>query len=141
MKQATQPLPKPNGFGSKVSKGGGSGNPTQPRNYDAVKGGQNPAPFGGVVLGGFSGVKRRLASADTEYKIAALKEALKYGQEGLELVIQGLKDSQESVQRAAYKLLPEKGNHPHGVECAVKHSQGINDVVGKLTGRFDPSPV
>jgi hypothetical protein len=40
-----------------------------------------------AVLGGIEGVKRRLASAVVEQRIAALTKALKYGQAGLDLVI------------------------------------------------------
>jgi WD40 repeat protein len=55
-------------------------NPNQPRPYDAVLGNQNPPPVDAVVLGGLKGVKRRLATESVEQRIAALKEALKYGQ-------------------------------------------------------------
>lgn len=87
-------------------------NPNQPRDDDAVLGGQNPAPFGSVVLGGLEGVKMRLAIAPTvEQKVAALSEALKYGLAGLDLVIQALQDSSQQVCDAASSLL-QKQRHP-----------------------------
>ncbi|BAY82612.1 leucine rich repeat variant [Calothrix parasitica NIES-267] len=62
----------------------------QPREYDAVLGGQNPAPVTGVVLGGIEGVKRRLESDILDVQVKALTDALKYGELGLDLVIQAL---------------------------------------------------
>lgn len=80
----------------------------QPRRYDAVIGGQNLPPVSGVVLGGLEGVKRRIGDGSIEIKIAALQEALKYGQEGLDLVIQALEDSSSEIQWSAYSLLKER---------------------------------
>lgn len=83
-------------------------NSNQPRDYDAVLGGQAPPPVQGAVLGGIEGVKRRLASPMIEARIAALSEALKYGDAGLELAIAALKDPEKQVQRSAYLLLRER---------------------------------
>lgn len=80
----------------------------QPRRYDAVIGGHTPPPVSGAVLGGLSGVKRRMASNSLETKIAALKEALKYGQNGLDLAIQALNDTESEMQWKAYLLLKER---------------------------------
>lgn len=82
-------------------------NPHQPRNYDAVLGSQVPAPLNGAVLGGLEGVKRRVKSEVVDQRVAALKDALKYRQSGLALVIQALKDESDLVQRVAYLLLRE----------------------------------
>ncbi len=80
--------------------------PPQPRSDDVVLGGAAPIPVGGVVLGGLEGVKRRLAAAAAaEQRVAALKEALKYGEAGLELVMLGLEDESQQVQYAASSLL------------------------------------
>jgi hypothetical protein len=81
--------------------------PDRPREYDAVLGGTAPPPVEGVILGGIEGVKSRLASAVVEARIAALKEALKYGDAGLDLLIGALKDDSEQVQRYASLLLRE----------------------------------
>ena len=83
-------------------------NPNQPREYDAVLGGQAPPPITSAVLGGIEGVKHRLASPVVEARIAAVNEALKYGDAGLELVIKTLQDSDKQVQLAAYLLLRER---------------------------------
>ena len=62
-------------------------NPHQPKEYDAILGVQATPPMSGAVLGGLQGVKQRLASPSVAQRVAALKEALKYGQAGLDLVI------------------------------------------------------
>ncbi|BAY24134.1 GUN4 domain protein [Calothrix sp. NIES-2100] len=65
---------------------------------------KKPLPVA-VVLGGLEGVKRRLANPVVEQKIAALEEALKYGEAGLELLIWALEDKLWKVRQAAYALL------------------------------------
>jgi formylglycine-generating enzyme required for sulfatase activity len=78
----------------------------QPREYDAVKGGESPVPLGAAVLGGIPGVKSRLASPAVEVRIAALSEALKHGKTGLDLIIGALQDDKSmAVKLAAYGLL------------------------------------
>ncbi|MEG4290793.1 formylglycine-generating enzyme family protein [Microcoleus sp. C2C3] len=83
-------------------------NPNQPREYDAVKGGESQVPFAAAVLGGIPGVKSRLASPILEVKIAALSEALKYGDAGLDLIIGVLQDESMAVKFAAYSLLKDR---------------------------------
>jgi WD40 repeat protein len=56
----------------------------------------------------WEGVKRHLDSAVEEQRIAALSEALKYGEAGLDLVILALQDESEKLRRAAYLLLRER---------------------------------
>jgi hypothetical protein len=68
----------------------------------------NQPKTGDMVLGGLEGVKRRLASDAVEQKIAALSEAFNYGQAGLDLVIQVLKDKSSPIQSVAYLLLKNK---------------------------------
>ena len=80
----------------------------QPREYDAVLGGQNSTPVDAAVLGGIGGVKSRLALPSVEVRIAALSEALKYGDAGLDLIIRALRDESMSVQSAAYSLLKDR---------------------------------
>jgi formylglycine-generating enzyme required for sulfatase activity len=84
-----------------------SENPNQPREYDAVLGGQNP-PIYAAVLGGIEGVKKRLASSILEVRINELSDALKYGEKGLDLVLQALQDELFEVQFAAYSLLKDR---------------------------------
>ena len=80
----------------------------QPKPYDAVRGGQLPPPVGGVVLGGLAGVKHRLSSSVSEHRIAALREALNYGDAGLKIVIKICQSEKGSVQRAACDLLRKR---------------------------------
>jgi hypothetical protein len=87
-------------------------NCNQPRKDDAVLGNQVSAPVGGAVLGGLLGVKRRLASVVVQQRIVALSEALNYGQDGLNLVIQALLDESEQVQQTACLLLQQLRTQP-----------------------------
>ena len=92
-----------------------------PRDDDAVLGGQNPPPVAGAVLGGLQGAKIRLARAGVEQRIAALKDAIKYGQDGLEVVIQALKDESGQVQRAAFLLLQQQKPQPRITEILQEY--------------------
>jgi hypothetical protein len=83
-------------------------NPQQPREYDAVLGGNSPSLEGAAVLGGIEGVKLRLQIPDSTVKIAAIKQALNYGEQGLDLVIAGLKDESWDIQNAAYLILNKR---------------------------------
>lgn len=83
---------------------------SQPAADDAVLGGQNQALVSDAVLGGIEGVKRRLASTVVEQRIAALKDALKYNQAGLNLVISALNNESKSVAQAAYFLLRDSSD-------------------------------
>ncbi|MGF1990595.1 MAG: STM4015 family protein [Nostoc sp. ZfuVER08] len=80
-------------------------NQNQPREFDAVLGGEAPPPIQGAVLGGIEGVRKRLVNADVEIRVAAVQDALNYQAEGLNLVIQSLQDSSRKVRQAAYNLL------------------------------------
>jgi hypothetical protein len=55
-------------------------NPQQPREYDAVLGGNSLSLEGAAVLGGIEGVKLRLQNPDAKVRIAALEQALNYGE-------------------------------------------------------------
>lgn len=80
-------------------------NPQQPREYDAVLGGNSPSLESAAVLGGIEGVKLRLQNPDVKVRITALEQALNYGEQGLDLVIAGLKDESWDVQNTAYLIL------------------------------------
>ncbi|MBA3923349.1 MAG: HEAT repeat domain-containing protein [Nostocaceae cyanobacterium] len=84
-------------------------NPNQPKEFDGVLGGQVSPPLDGVVLGGLTGVKLRLQSTIIESRVAAVCEAINYGEAGLDLVIEALNDSNKEVQHFASKLLKKKG--------------------------------
>lgn len=80
----------------------------QPKRDDAVLGGQDVLPKGGVVLGGLEGVKKRLLSPVAKHRSATLPEALQYGQRGLSLVVRALRDNSEDVRKTAYALLRDR---------------------------------
>ena len=63
-----------------------------------------------VFWGALPGFDRRLKGATVQQKIAAMKEAVNRGQEGLDLAIAGLKDTSLQVQQAAYELLRSKSS-------------------------------
>ena len=85
-----------------------SNNPNQPRPDDAVLGGQTPALMDALVLGGIAAVKRRFANPAFEVRVAALSDALKYGEAGLDLAIAALGDDSSEVFWTAYSLLQEQ---------------------------------
>ncbi len=77
----------------------------QPKPDDLVLGGQASTPAQGVVLGGLQGVRWHLKSPVASQRVAALFEALKYGEAGLDLVIQSLSLRSWQVQKAALSIL------------------------------------
>lgn len=78
-----------------------------PRECDVVLGGYNAAPINSAVLG-IKGVKQRLSSQKVAERIAALSEALNYGEEGLELLLKALNNHDEEINFAAYQLLKHR---------------------------------
>ncbi|MEG4574590.1 formylglycine-generating enzyme family protein [Microcoleus sp. N3A4] len=80
----------------------------RPREYDSVLGSQNSTPIDAAVLGGILGVKSRLASTILKVRIAALSEALNYGEAGLDLIVSALQDESMQVKLAAYSLLKDR---------------------------------
>lgn len=66
------------------------------------------SPLEGIILGGIDGVKLRLSSPVVEVRVAALNDALNYGDAGLEVVLQALQDESRQVQRSAYQLLRKR---------------------------------
>ena len=77
----------------------------QPKPYDAVLGNQNQPAEGAAVLGGIESVKLLLSNSNPKVRIAALQQALNYGESGLDLIIEALQDEVPQVQIKAYSLL------------------------------------
>lgn len=114
----------------------------KPTEYDLVLGGNNPPPVDGVVLGGLAGVERRLASNNFEAKLAAVTEALKYGDEGISLITYALQKPTENFRYAAARILKQQGNldakqalldyNPYLFFTTLKdwHKVGFNPEVG-----------
>jgi hypothetical protein len=80
-------------------------NPNQPREFDAVIGGD--APDNRAVLGGIAGVKSRLKSGNFEVQAAALADALNYADAGLDVLIDALQDASPKIHKIAVELLQE----------------------------------
>ncbi len=79
----------------------------RPQDRDAVLGGCISGISDGI-LGGLEGVKRRLASNSEQERMIALKDALQYGQDGLDLLADIIKVETGQVQLRAYELLAPK---------------------------------
>ncbi|MBD2613623.1 hypothetical protein H6G94_20470 [Nostoc punctiforme FACHB-252] len=82
-------------------------NTNQPREYDAVLGGQAP-PVDGLVLGGIESVKRGLNSLSEETQITSLYHALKYEEASLEIIIQALNNKSIKLKFTAYNILKNR---------------------------------
>ncbi|GAA6620283.1 WD40 repeat domain-containing protein [Scytonema sp. NUACC26] len=80
-------------------------NINQPKDTDAILGSQTLPIHNSAVLGGIDDVLDRLTSSIIEQRIAALSEALLYGEDGLDLVIMCLNEEPEQVGQTAYLLL------------------------------------
>lgn len=108
-----------------------SENFNQPREYDAVLGGQVPPPKDAAVLGGIEGVKRRLAIATSvEQQIIAVAEAFKYGEAGTNLVFQIINTESEKLQFTVSLLLGQQAlakvqSHLHN-DVQLISAVGIN---------------
>jgi hypothetical protein len=89
-----------------------------PKDSDAVLGGQNPPPINGAILGGLAGAKQRLESESIAGKIKALQDAMHYGTEGINLAIQTLTDPNDNLQRLARRLLR---NQPEGAKALLDY--------------------
>jgi hypothetical protein len=80
----------------------------RPTESDAVLGNQNLVSPGSVILGGIEGVKKRLNSESIHIKILAMKDAMNYGDAGLQLAIEYLEDEELQIVEAAYSLLESR---------------------------------
>lgn len=81
----------------------------QPREYDAVLGGQNSPPIHGLVLGGIEGIRQRFNNGNTAQKIEALANLLNYQDVGIELLIEALSEPVLAVRATA-------GNYLHKID-------------------------
>lgn len=99
-------------------------NPNQPREFDAVLGGQAPPPIDGLVLGGIEGVKHRLKSVNVRQRATVLMDALRYGNEGLDLLVEALIDPSEQVRLFAGNLLRDKGGE-RGKQALLRHNPSL----------------
>ncbi len=80
----------------------------QPANTDAILGGQNRLTIDTAILGGIDGIKQRLISKDKEIQQSALREALKYDDRGLELLVEIWKNNSHDLKWQAFSLLRDR---------------------------------
>lgn len=78
---------------------------SEPRDSDAILGGNSPAPHQGAILGGVEGIRQKLNSPDLAIRLEALDQAWSYGTAGLGCLNQALSDRSKTVRRRARWLL------------------------------------
>jgi hypothetical protein len=79
-----------------------------PQESDLVLGGQNPTPVNAAILGGLAGIKRRLKMESLQTRFQALTDAIQYGSDGFDLLIESLTDDDEDICRLARRLLRDR---------------------------------
>ncbi|MBD0346441.1 MAG: WD40 repeat domain-containing protein [Coleofasciculus sp. Co-bin14] len=110
----------------------------QPKNDDLVLGTQAATPSQAMVLGGLEGVRSRLRSPVASQQVAALSEALKYGEAGLDLVIQALSLRSWQVQTAAVSILQER-TQPRVRQALLEHNPyRLFECLATLNGHSAP---
>lgn len=80
-------------------------NSQSPREYDAVLGGNSPPPIYGAVLSGIEGLKGRLETGNKQQRVESLADAIKYGDAGIDLLIEALNDGEIEIRAKAFQLL------------------------------------
>ena len=78
---------------------------SDPRNSDAVLGGNSPAPHQGAILGGIEGIQQKLNNPDLAIRLDGLDQAWSYGKAGLPILQQALSDRSKTIRRRARWLL------------------------------------
>jgi hypothetical protein len=78
---------------------------SNPHESDAVLGGQNPPSINAAVLGGFAGIQAMSKSQSAIVKMQALTNAIEYGDRGIDLAFNLLKDTDYRVYQLARKLI------------------------------------
>jgi hypothetical protein len=105
-------------------------------NFNTVSGGQGP---GGLdrALGNLVAIQQALASPDPQVRIEALKEALRHGEEGAQLLIKALhEDGDWEVKFAAWETLL-KSLDPRHVQVAKEYQLLRLRQVGDVRARYD----
>ena len=65
-------------------------NEPQPEKFDVVLGGTGNTPEFALILGGIQGVQRGYNNPDPKVRINAISQALNYGDDGVNLLLQAL---------------------------------------------------
>ncbi|TVP59753.1 MAG: hypothetical protein EA343_19350, partial [Nodularia sp. (in: Bacteria)] len=127
--------------------------PPKPGQFDAVLGGTgNHAPEFAAVLGGIEALLRAYGSPDPKIRTKAISQALRYGDEGVNLLVQTLKtDKSNNVKNLAYDLLLSRDDKSIQVIEALRayelspwqlqytisaHSNWVNSVAFSPHGRI-----
>ncbi|MBW4524139.1 MAG: hypothetical protein KME18_02935 [Phormidium tanganyikae FI6-MK23] len=72
---------------------------SNPSDFDAILGGQSPAPHQGALLGGIEGIQQKLKHDDLSIRLEAVDQAWSYGTAGLGCLHQALSDRSKLVRR------------------------------------------
>lgn len=100
------------------------------------------------LQGGIDSIKRRLSNPVLEVQTAALKEALNFGDVGLEVVLQALQTGSRKLQHSAYRLL-RKRQEPQVKQLLQKYNlwqrfERLEEYLGykgKHVNRFSDRPI
>lgn len=111
--------------------------PQIPSPSDVVLGSQLAAPSSGVVLGGIEAVKAGLASTSEKEQIAALTEALNYGDAGLSLVVQALASDSLIVRVYALNQLKIKDKELTLQQVLNSNKEGTSMTHQKIPVQLD----
>ncbi|MFQ3680267.1 MAG: GUN4 domain-containing protein [Pseudanabaenaceae cyanobacterium] len=79
--------------------------PKIPQPYDAVRSETSHPGSGSLVLGGWAALQKPLRSPVPSQRVAALQQALRYGERGLDALIRALRDDDPTVRQTAIELL------------------------------------
>lgn len=126
----------------------------KPRNFDAVLGNNIPLTSS-LVLGGIEGVRRRFSNTTGNQKASVLGEALKYGDLGIDFLIEAMHSEDFIVRANAYAILQKldslkakeavsngihfrKGDYFYQVyESVIIPYNGWNDIKDYLMEHFE----
>jgi COMPASS component SWD3 len=101
-----------------------------PRDDDAVLGNAHFAPVGSLMLGGIEGLKQQFKNKAVEIRLQAIKNAVKYENKGVDLILEGLKDSSLEVCECAYLILRDYQNKNNlNQENLLKITQGLKQFI------------
>ena len=106
-------------------------------NFNPVSGGQGP---GGLdrALGNLVAIRQALASPDLQVRIEALKEALRHGEEGAQLLIKALHEDKDwEVKFVAWETLLNSGD-PWLVQVAKAYQIPLRQV-GDIRAKYGAS--
>lgn len=99
-------------------------NSKEPKEFDTVLGRQVPPPVTGAVLGGIEGLRQRFASVNEQVRLDAMANALNYGDEGIDILVQALKDTSLQVRVRAYEILKQSNKAELEIQSGIRLNVG-----------------